>query len=83
MKLTTISSTKLRSNLADSLDLVAQKNTLLITSRGKAEAVLIDAGSYEDLLAASDPAYRESIAQARRDIASGNTQGLEEAFAGV
>ena len=61
----TISASDLRNGLADALDAVSPDDILIVTRRGKKERAIIDLDKLEDLLAASDPAYLQTIKAAR------------------
>ena len=65
MSAKTISVSDLRNGLADALDAVNSNDILIVTRRGKKERAIIDLDKLEDLLAASDPAYLQSIQEAR------------------
>lgn len=65
MSIKTISSTKLRNNLADALDSLSIGDVLVVNRRGKTEKAIIDLDMLEDLLAASNPEYLKSIKKAR------------------
>ena len=51
-----------------------------MTRRGKKERAIVDLDKLEDLLAASDPKYLESIAEAREQIKKGEVYSFEEVF---
>ena len=61
----TVSTSTLRSNLADALDAVNENEILIVTRRGKKERAIIDLDKLEDLLAANDPEYLNAIKEAR------------------
>lgn len=61
----TVSASDLRSNLADALESISSDDVLIVTRRGKKERAIIDLDKLEDLLAASDPKYLETIKKAR------------------
>ncbi len=66
MSTKTIDATDMRNNLSEALDAVSKsKNIILVKRRGKVESALIDVDVLEDLLAASNPEYLKSIAEAR------------------
>lgn len=65
MSTKTISASDLRSNLADTLDAISVDDVLIVTRRGKKERAIIDLDKLEDLLAANDPKYLQSIKKAR------------------
>jgi prevent-host-death family protein len=65
MSTNTITTSDLRENMAEALDAVTGDMVLVVTRRGKPEKAIIDLDKLEDLLAASDPAYLESIREAR------------------
>lgn len=57
------------------------RHPLVLTVNGKAELVVQDAESYQELLEAAE--YRETLAalkEALADVESGNTVPIEEAF---
>ena len=62
----TISASDLRNNLADALDSAQDDEILIVTRRGKREHAIIDLDKLEDLLAASDSDYLQSIKEARQ-----------------
>lgn len=76
----TISASKLRNNLADALDSISNDEVLIVTRRGKKERAIVDLDKLEDLLAASDPEYLKSIAEAREQIKKGEVYTFEEVF---
>lgn len=80
MSTKTISASKLRNNLADALDSISDDGVLIVTRRGKSERAIIDLDKLEDLLAASDPEYLKSIAEAREQIKKGEVYSFEEVF---
>jgi len=61
----TISASDLRNGLADALDAVNSDDILIVTRRGKKERAIIDLDKLEDLLAATDPIYLQTIKTAR------------------
>lgn len=66
MSTRTIDATNMRKNLSEALDAVAKShNILLVKRRGKVESALVDIDMLEDLLAANNPKYLKSIAEAR------------------
>ena len=80
MTTTTISTSKLRDNIAAALDSVEGNNILIVTRRGKPEKAIVDLDEYEDLLAASNPAYLEKIRQAREEVKRGEVFTMDEVF---
>lgn len=66
MRIKVISTSTLRGSLADSLDAIGRDDILIVTRRSKKERAIIDLDKLEDLLAASNPAYLEKIAESRR-----------------
>lgn len=62
----TIDSTSLRNHLKDALASVKEGQTLIVKSRGKDSAVIIDIEKFEDYLAAQNPEYVKSINEARK-----------------
>lgn len=78
-----ITATKLRNNLASALEAVTDKDILVVTRRGKKERVIVDIDKFEDLLAASNPKYLDSIAEARAEYNKGETLTFEEVFGDV
>lgn len=63
-----ITTTILRNNLADSLREVSQKRDyLLVEKKGTITSAIVNIDLFEDLLAASNSAYVESIKQARQE----------------
>lgn len=66
MSTKTIDATDMRNKLSEALDAVAKSNNIiLVKRRGKVESALIDVDMLEDLLAASNPDYLKTIAEAR------------------
>lgn len=63
----TIDATVLRNNLSDAMDAVTSGHALIVKKRGKDRVVMIDIDAYEDYLAAQDPTYLKSIAEARAE----------------
>jgi prevent-host-death family protein len=63
--LKTIDSTNLRNHLKDALLAVSEGQTLIVKTRGKDSAVLIDIEQFEDYLAAQDPEFVKSVEEAR------------------
>jgi prevent-host-death family protein len=61
----TIDATDLRNNMSDALDTVKAGEMLIVKRRGKDEVAIIDIDLFEDYLAAQDPEYLKSIAEAR------------------
>ena len=80
MTTTTISTSKLRDNIAAALDSVEGNNILIVTRRGKPEKAIVGLDEYEDLLAASNPAYLEKIRQAREEVKRGEVFNMDEVF---
>ena len=72
--------TKLRSNLADALDQVADGDIVLVKRRGKPDAALIDSDLLEDFIAATNPRIMKKTARARAEIATGKTIPFDEVF---
>lgn len=66
MSTKTISASDLRSNLSDALEAVNKDEILIVTRRGKKERAIVDLDKLEDLLAASDPEYLQTIRDARK-----------------
>ena len=77
---TTISTSKLRENMAEALDIAQGKHIVVVTRRGKPEKAIVDLDEYEDMLAASDPEYLESIRQAREEVSRGDVLTMDEVF---
>ncbi len=67
MTIKTIDATVLRNNLSDAMDAVTSGQALIVKKRGKDRVVMIDVDAYEDYLAAQDPEYLKSIAEARAE----------------
>lgn len=65
MTVKTIDATVLRNNLSDAMDAVTNGEALIVKRRGKDRVVMIDIDAYEDYLAAQNPQYLKSIAEAR------------------
>lgn len=80
MSTTTITASRLRSNLAQALDAISKNDVLIVTRRGKKDHAIIDLDQFEDLLAASDPAYLKSIKKARKEYKKGQVFTLDEVF---
>lgn len=77
---TIISSTELRSQLADMLKLATRKDYFLIQKRGKITSAVVDIDLFEDLLALSDHTYLKTIRDARAEYQSGQVITHEELF---
>lgn len=75
-----ITASNLRSNLATALSSVNKDNVLIVTRRGQQERAIVDINRYEDLLAASDPQYLDSIKKAREEYRKGEVVSFNEAF---
>jgi len=80
MSTKTIAAAKFRNNFASTLNAVNDNDILIITRRGKKERVLVDLDKFEDLLAASNPEYLKSIAEARKQAKAGEVFTMDEAF---
>lgn len=80
MTVKTIDATDLRNNLSDAMSFVAAGQPLIVKKRGLDRVVMIDLDAYEDYLAAQDPEYIKSIAEARAQYKNGEVFSLEEAF---
>lgn len=80
MTVKTIDSTDLRNNLGEAIDSIKPGHALIVKKRGKMRVAMIDLDEYEDMLAASDPEYLKSIAEAR---ASKERYTMEEVFGDV
>jgi PHD/YefM family antitoxin component YafN of YafNO toxin-antitoxin module len=65
MSIKTISVSNLRSGLSDALDAVSPDDILIVTRRGKKERAIVDLDRLEDLIAANNPDYLQSIKEAR------------------
>lgn len=76
----TISASKLRNNLADTLDSLSDDDVLIVTRRGKKEHAIVDLDKLEDILAACDPEYVKSIEEAREQIKRGEVHTFDEVF---
>lgn len=77
MATTSMSMSELRSNLAEALDQVADGNPVIVTRRGQADAVLVDADLLEDIVSASNPRIIKKIKEARE---RNETYTIDEAF---
>lgn len=76
-----ISTSTLRSNLADALKVIKKKKDLLLVSnRGKVVAGLINPDLLEDLLELKDKDYVKSIKKSREEFEEGDVYSHEEAF---
>jgi len=77
----TINVSILRNNLAEVIGEVENaKKFFIIKSRGKISSVLVNLDYFEDLLAASDDEYLQSIREARLEAKNKQTLTLDEAF---
>lgn len=83
MTIKTIDATDLRKNLSDAMDVVADGQPLIVKKRGKERVIMINMDAYEDYLAAQDPEYIKSIAEARAQYKRGEVFSLEEAFGDI
>lgn len=77
MTTTSMSMSQLRDNLADALDQASQGNPVVVTRRGKADAILVDADLLEDIVSASNPRIIRKIKEARE---RNETYTIDEAF---
>lgn len=60
------------------------KRPVVLTVNGKAEAIVQDAGAYQELLdLAARADVHEAIRQGREDVAQGRTRGVRETFARI
>ena len=75
-----VSTTEFRNNLSDLMTDVYKGQTLLVKKRGQLRMVMINLDSYEDLLAASDPANLKVICEARQQYSSGDMISFNEVF---
>ncbi len=73
----TISSAKLRSNLAKTLDSATNNNVIIIKRRGKEDVSLVNTAIHEDFIASQNPRIIKKVAQAR---ASKKSYSHEEVF---
>lgn len=79
-----INTTVLRNNLAAAIsEVVAKKDYLLVSKRGKITSALVDIDLFEDLLALTNKEYLESIKRAREEYEEGNVFVHDEAFGEV
>lgn len=77
----TVTSTILRNNLADTLDLVEnKKDFILISSRGKIKSAIVNIDMLEDLLALANSKYKKDIEDARKNIEKGEVYPFDEIF---
>ena len=84
MNIKTVSTSKLRNNLADVLGTIDKRHPFcIITRRGRQEHAIINLDKLEDLLAANDPKYLKEIAEARRQVADGEIFSFEDVFGNV
>jgi prevent-host-death family protein len=83
MSITETNMTSLRSHLADALDQVAAGDVVLVKRRGKPDAALVDSELLEDFLAATNPRIIKQIAEARTQVAAGETVPFEDVFRDV
>lgn len=72
-----MSMSELRSNLAEALDQATEGHPVVITRRGKTDAVLVDSDLLEDILSASNPRIIKKVKEARE---RNETYTLDEAF---
>lgn len=79
----TITASNLRSNLALALDSISKDNVLIVTRRGKQQHAIVDLNKYEDLVAASDPKYLQTIKKARQNYKKGEVLSFDEAFGNI
>lgn len=79
MKFTT--TTALRNNLSDSIDLVkSSKDFLLVTKRGKVASALVNIDLFEDLLELADKNYVASIRKSREEYERGEVFSMTDVF---
>ena len=77
-----VTATKFRSNFSTTLDSTDDGSIVIVKRRGKLkrEKALVDLDTLEDLLAASDPEYLKSIADARQQMDSGEAYSFSDVF---
>ncbi len=78
--MTIVSSTVLRNNLADTLNLLQKKDVVLVRRRGQIKSALIDIDLLEDLMALKDKKYLKSIVEARKEYQTGKFKDFEDVF---
>jgi len=67
MTTTTITSAKLRGNMAEALNDVSAGNVLIVKRRGKPDIALVDTDLLEDYLTVQNSRFIKKIARARRE----------------
>ena len=67
MTTTTITSAKLRGNMAKALNAVSGGDVVIVKRRGKPDVALVDTDLLEDWLSAQNPRLIKKLAQARKD----------------
>jgi prevent-host-death family protein len=78
-----VSSTKLRSNLADALKMVKKGKYLLITQKGKLSKALIDIDDLEDFLELGDKKFLASVRESREQYKRGEYYTMDEVFGNI
>jgi prevent-host-death family protein len=78
-----VSSTKLRSNLAEALKMVKKGKYLLVTQKGKISKAIIDIDDLEDLLELGDKKYLASVKESREQYKRGEYYTMEEVFGNI
>ena len=77
MTTTTITSAKLRGNMAEALNDVSAGNVLIVKRRGKPDIALVDTDLLEDYLTVQNSRFIKKIARARRET---KLYSFEEVF---
>ncbi len=78
-----VSSTKLRSNLAEALKKVKKDKYLLVSHRGKVNSAIVDIDMLEDILELSDKEYLASIKRSREQFERGEYYTFDEVFGNI
>jgi len=77
MTTTTITSAKLRGNMAEALNDVSAGNVLIVKRRGKPDIALVDTDLLEDYLTVQNPRFIRKVSRARRET---KLYSFEEVF---
>lgn len=78
-----ITTTTLRNNLADALEVTADRKYLLVAKRGKITSALVNIELFEDLLALVNKGYVASIKKAREEYQKGEVFTHKQVFGEV
>lgn len=80
MSIQTTSMSEARAHLAEALEAVRKGDIVLIKSRGKADAAIVDAELLEDYLTSVNPRIIKKVQKARSEK---ETVSFDDAFSGI